>query len=485
MNIDKLCPEEVWYYFNIICQIPRPSKKEEKIIQYLLSFAKEHNLDYKLDEAGNVLIKKPAVPGYENMQTVVLQSHVDMVCEKNSGTEHNFDTDPIQPYIDDEWVKAKNTTLGADDGIGVAAQLAILASKSIIHGPIECLFTVDEETGLTGAYGLKNNFFDGKILLNLDSEDEGVLFIGCAGGVTTTGILEVGYEEAQDNFKQYKINITGLTGGHSGDDINKGRGNSIKILSRLLYNHKKQVDLKIVSIQGGNLHNAIPREAYASIAIANNEESRFLSIFQTESNDQKIELSFSEPNLNIVISDEQKPKKYLSDKAAKEIVSILYSMPNGVISMSKKISGLVETSTNLASIKQTSENVYEIVTSQRSSSDSMIHDIANKVESVFQLGGATFKRSTGYPGWEPNTDSQILNISKKIYFDLFKKEPIVTAIHAGLECGLFIEKYPGLDMISFGPDIKGAHSPDEKINIKSVDNFWQYLIEILNNIPLK
>jgi len=482
--LKKLKPEIVWSYFEEICKVPRPSKKEEKIIEYLINFGKKHKLETKRDEIGNVLIKKAATKGKEKLKTVVLQSHMDMVCEKNSDVKHDFEKDPIIPFIDGEWVKAKGTTLGADDGIGIAAQLALLVSKDIEHGAIECLFTVDEETGLSGAFALQPDFFDGKILLNLDSEDEGEIFIGCAGGIDTLITLKYASENVPENHLAYKLNISGLSGGHSGDDIDKGLGNSNKILNRFLWNASKEFKIRLADFQGGNLRNAIPREAYAIVAVPAKSKAKFLASFDEYTKNVKFELKPTEPNLKLTAEETKLPKNVMSSVDQLKLVNSLYACPHGVIAMSHELKGLVETSTNLASVKFKGGKV-EITTSQRSSIESSKYDIANMVESVFSMIDAKIVQSEGYPGWAPNTNSEILKVSEKVYKDLFKKKPVVRAIHAGLECGLFLEKYDDLDMISFGPTLRGVHSPDERINIETVDKFWIYLLEILKNIPTK
>ena len=419
----------------------------------------------------------------EDRASVILQSHVDMVCEKNSDVEHDFDADPINAFIDGEWVTAKGTTLGADDGIGIAAQLAILASTTIKHGPIECLFTVDEETGLTGAFELKRNFFKSQILLNLDSEDEGELFIGCAGGIDTVITFAFETEKVPSDFEAFQIAVTGLKGGHSGDDIDKGLGNSIKIINRFLWKGTNKFDLRISSIDGGNLRNAIPREAFATFVIHKDDVKSMKEMFEGFHDDVISEYQTVEPKLSIKLKPAEMPQWVIDEPTQYDLLNALYACPHGVIAMSKQISGLVETSTNLAAIKIIQDNQILVTTSQRSSIDSSRADIANMVESVFRLANANVVHTGGYPGWAPNTNSEILNITKKSYKNLFSVEPIVRAIHAGLECGLFLEKYPTLDMISFGPTIKGAHSPDERINIETTDKFWKLLLDVLENIP--
>ncbi len=478
-------PKDIWMYFEEILTIPRPSKKETAIIKYLQDFAAKHNLVVKTDEAGNVLISKPAYPGYENLQPVVLQSHMDMVCEKNSDVTHNFNTDPIEAYIDGEWIKAKGTTLGADDGIGIAAQLALLASKEIKHGPLECLFTVDEETGLTGAFEMKEGFFNSKILLNLDSEDEGELFIGCAGGMDTVATFAYDSEKVPTDSVALKVTVKGLTGGHSGDDIDKNRGNSIKIINRFLWKGTHKFDLRLSQLDAGNLRNAIPREAFAVITVHKDDKVEMLKEFEKLREDIYSEIKDVEPNLAIVFENAELPSFVIDEPTHYDLLNSLYACPHGVIAMSRQLKGLVETSTNLASVKFIQDNQILVTTSQRSSVDSAKTDISNMVESVFRLANANIQHSDGYPGWAPNTNSKILQITKDSYTKLFGVEPIVRAIHAGLECGLFLEKYPQLDMISFGPTIRGAHSPDERLSIPTTQKFWNLLLEVLVNIPKK
>lgn len=482
MKIKDLKPEGIWKYFDEITKIPRASKKEEKIIDYLLNFGKSLGFETKKDQVGNVLITKPATPGKENIPTIVLQSHIDMVAEKNKGTMHDFDNDPIKTIINGEWVKADGTTLGADNGIGVAAELAILASKDIEHGKIECLFTVDEENGLTGAFALQPGFFTGKILLNLDSEDEGEIFIGCAGGGNTTATFNYQQIKASPDSFFFKINVSGLKGGHSGTDIHLGRANANKILARFLWQTARKYELNLCEISGGNLRNAIPREAYAiaSVPFGDKENIRVdLNIFL-----QQIEEEFEnvEPNLSITLESETEQTFVIDPKTSKKLLYSLYACPHGVLSMSKSMPGVVETSTNLANIKMTNDNKIVIGTSQRSSLESAKKDIMQMVESVFMLADADVTYSDGYPGWKPNPQTKLLTIAKETYQQLYNKDPHITAIHAGLECGLFLAKYPDLEMISFGPTIKDAHSPDEKMHIPSVEKFWNFLLGILKNI---
>jgi dipeptidase D len=479
--LENLEPLDVWRFFEDICQIPRPSKKEGLIGAYLMNFAKTHRLDAQMDGAGNVVICKTATKGYENSPVIVLQSHMDMVCEKNSDVVHDFDKDPIQPWIDGDWVKAKGTTLGADDGIGIAAQLALLASDILEHGPIECLFTVDEETGLTGAAALEPGFIKGKILLNLDSEDEGEIFIGCAGGIDTVATTTYNKKPVPINHAPYSIKVSGLKGGHSGDDIHKGLGNSNKILNRFLWFASKKFKIRVSEINGGNLRNAIPREAWSVVMVPHKKETEFLEAFREFVGQVQTEFSVTEPELSIKCEMVEAPKYIINKKAQRNLLNALYACPHGVISMSQRMPGMVETSTNLASIKFVGENQIVVTTSQRSDSETAKVDIARMVESVFKLADFEVVHGEGYPGWTPNPDSPILKKAVKSYEELFGNKPVVRSIHAGLECGLFLEKYPYLDMISFGPTLRGVHSPDEKISISTVKKFWVFLVDILKN----
>lgn len=484
MEKKDLRPAVVFHYFDEVCQVPRPSKKEEKIRAYLLDFAKKHNLEAKTDEAGNVLIKKAASAGMENLKTVILQSHIDMVCEKNKDTEHNFETDPIQTYIDGEWLRAKGTTLGADNGIGVATELAVLASDDIKHGPIECLFTVDEETGLTGAFAMKEGFMNGDILLNLDSEDDGELFIGCAGGANTTAIYPFPKEKAPQGWFFFRVSVKGLTGGHSGDDISKNRANANKLLNRFLVQTMQKYGMRLADIEGGNLHNAIPREAHALCAVPMEYKEAVrvdLNIFISEIEN---EYSATEPNLAMDLESEAPVEYVMEQKAMERFLLSIYAVHHGVYAMSQDIPGLVETSSNLASIK-VCDGTIKVVTSQRSSILSSRKDMSQMVSAAFILGGATVTTGEGYPGWKPNPSSEILKIAVESYKKLFGVEPKVKAIHAGLECGLFLQKYPSLDMVSFGPTLRGVHSPDERMLIPTVEKFWNHLLDILAHIPAK
>jgi dipeptidase D len=479
-----LYPELIWKYFGQICKVPRPSKKEEKISAYIQSVAAELGLECQTDEIGNILVRKDASPGYENREIIVLQSHIDMVCEKNSDTYHDFDKDPIIPRKEGEWIKATGTTLGADDGIGIAAQLAIMEDKTLEHGPLEFLFTIDEETGLTGAKGLKEGFLKGNILLNLDSEDEGELFIGCAGGKDTTITFTFSKVPVNYDCGGFLVKVTGLKGGHSGDDINKGLGNANKILNRLLWNASNRFEMRISSFDGGNLRNAISREAFATITVPKRFQTDFIKYVKEFNTIVKSEFKTTEPGLLISYQSTEMPSFVMDLSSQERLLNAVYACPHGVIAMSADIPNFVETSTNLASVKFNDKQII-IGTSQRSSSESGKEDVVSMVASVFRLAGGKIIHSDGYPGWTPNPDSIILDITRNAYSRLFKTEPKVLAIHAGLECGLIGEQYPGMDMISYGPTIKGAHSPDERLLIPTVGKFWDLTLDVLKNAPVK
>lgn len=479
--LQSLIPNRLWHYFAKVSEIPRPSKKEEKIAKYLLDFAAAHHLEGIQDETGNVLIRKPASPGYEDRQIVILQSHMDMVGEKNADTVHDFTKDPIHPRIEGDWVKATGTTLGADCGIGVAATLAILETTDIHHPPLEALFTMDEETGLTGAFGLKSDLLRGKILINLDSEDEGQIFIGCAGGKDTVATWLTEIESLPAGQTAFDIRVTGLIGGHSGDDINKGRGNAVKIIGRFLWNAAMLFDARIASLDAGNLRNAIAREGFARVVIPAGSAQAFIRNAQVFNEALKEELHVTEPSLTISVTPAELPSAVLSVSFQDRLLNALYACPHGVIAMSREIENFVETSTNLASVK-VGEHEVVVTTSQRSSVESSKKDIGDMVSSLFHLAGARVEQTSGYPGWKPNPDSEILHLTVRSYQKLFGEEPQVLAIHAGLECGLIGAIYPGMDMVSFGPTIKGAHSPDERLSIPSTLKFWDLLLEVLKSI---
>ena len=482
MEVKDLKPALLWQCFDEITKVPRPSCHEEQIRKYLLDFAAKHSIQVKTDEVGNVVMFKPATKGKENAPTVVLQSHMDMVAEKNGDVEHDFLKDPIKTYIDGDWVKAKGTTLGADNGIGMAAALAVMASDDIEHGPVEALFTVNEEIGLEGAENLGENMISGKILINLDSEDDGEIFIGCAGGIDTTAVFSYKKSFSPENFKYFKVSVSGLLGGHSGGDIHLGRANANKLISRFIWECSQKWDIEVSSFNGGNLRNAIPREAEAIFGIHNKHEEEVNKFLEKYANDIKVEFKGVEPSMELKIEEVDRPEYCIDSKTSLTLVRALYSAPHGVISMSRDLEGLVETSTNLAAVKMAEDNKIVVTTSQRSSLESRKNDIAGQVEAHFQLAGAEVSHSDGYPGWAPNIDSRIMKISADAYKELFGVDPAVKAIHAGLECGLFLSKYPELDMVSFGPTMTGVHSPDEKLLIPTVDKFWKHLTRVLEKV---
>lgn len=450
--------------------------------KYLINFAIIHGLEYKEDNVGNILITRPPSDNFKNRKTVVLQSHMDMVGEKNADHPHRWLEDPIIPVLNDGWVSAQGTTLGADDGIGIAAQMAVLTDKDLESGSIECLFTVDEESGMTGAVNLDPDFFSGRILLNLDSEDEGILFIGCAGGLDTVGTLKFKAEEPGKNKSALAISVTGLRGGHSGDEIHKGYGNSVKIMNRLLWNLGNNFNASLSTFNGGNLRNAIPREAFAVIVTDKQDTEDIKKWVNNFSSVVYEELGNVEKDLKISVTDTGIPATVMDRKNQEMLLNSLTCCPHGVITWSKEFENLVETSTNLASVKFNND-IVQIVTTQRSSIESAKYDAAAMVETCLKLGGADITHSEGYPGWKPNLRSEILRITRNTYEDLFNKTPEITVIHAGLECGLIYEKNKYIDMISFGPTIRGAHTPDEKIEVASVQMFWELLNGVIKNIP--
>ena len=477
-----LKPELLWNHFEEICSIPHPSRKEQKLAHYVIGFAKNNNLEYETDEFGNIVIRKPATPGFEYRIPVVLQGHLDMVAEKNNDVTHDFDKDPIQPYVDGDWVKARGTTLGSDNGIGVAAALAVLESKELQHGPVEALFTLDEETGLNGAQALKPGFLKSKILINLDSEEDGAFYIGCSGGQNTFVKFTFKPSEVPANTIAFEVKVKGLKGGHSGLDINTGRGNAIKLMARLLHELNYKFGVRLVSINGGSKHNAIPRETFSVIRVAKKTAHDVLSYVENYNSIVKAELASVEPNLEVVASEVKSKAKVMDKTTAANLIDSLYSVQNGVIKMSADIEGLVETSSNLAVVNSKGKNV-EVILSQRSSVETEKKDISNAVAATFRLAKADVKQGDGYPGWKPDIHSPVLSVMKGVYENMYNNHPEVKAIHAGLECGIIKERFPDMDMISFGPTITGAHSPDEKVQISTVEKFWNLLSNALRNIP--
>lgn len=483
-QILSLKPVVVWKNFHSLTQIPRPSKKEARIIEFMKNFGESLGLETIVDSIGNVIIRKPATTGMENRKGVILQSHLDMVPQKNSDKVHDFEKDPIETVIDGDWVKANGTTLGADNGMGVAAIMSVLESKVMQHGPVEALFTIDEETGMTGAFQLKPGMLKGDILLNLDSEDEGELYFGCAGGIDGTFTFPYTKIAPDKESSALMIKVTGLKGGHSGMDIILGRGNSCKILTRLLWHGVSDHGLKLSYLEAGNMRNAIPREGYAIVTVPSSEKSKFENCIGKLAEDIKSELSVTEPSLSISVSDTSMPATIMDTDTQNRILRAVYGCPNGVMRMSDAMQGLVETSTNL-SIISTDDKAVVVKCLLRSSVNSAKADLALMMGSIFELAGAQVVFEGEYPGWKPNPDSAILKTMQKVYKDYFGKVPELKAIHAGLECGLLGAVYPNWDMISFGPTIRSPHSPDERVYIPSVEKFWIYLSETLKNIPLK
>ena len=484
-ELSKLYPAKMWEIFANICAIPHPSKHEDKILEWLKNWATENNIEYAQDETGNIVLRKPATRGYENRMSVVLQGHIDMVPQANSDSNHNFVTDPIQLRIcDDGWVRANGTTLGADNGMGCAAAMAILVDKNIEHGPIEVLVTVDEETGMTGAFGLKAGFVKGDILMNLDSEDEGELYVGCAGGMDANFEFEYNIKLTPADTAGYEIAVTGLKGGHSGMDIVLGRANANKVLMRLLKKSLENVEIYIAEINGGSLRNAIPREAFATVAVPKKEIPAFEQLINKLSVAIAKEFAGTEPDLKITLKNIETPKEVMGSECQQKIVNLVLAIPNGVMRMSDSMPGLVETSTNLAIVKS-EKGTLSIANLMRSSVESAKEAVADKMRAIAALAGAKVELTGGYPGWKPNLESPILKTMLKVYEDKYGKIPEIKAIHAGLECGLFSLAYPHWDMISFGPTIRHPHSPDERVNIESVGKFWDFLIETLKNVPVK
>ncbi|OFY18494.1 MAG: cytosol nonspecific dipeptidase [Bacteroidetes bacterium GWF2_29_10] len=483
-SIINLEPKALWENFNEICKIPHPSKKEEHIIEFMRKFGIDNGLDTFVDEVGNVIIKKNATPGFENRKAVVLQAHLDMVPQKNSDTNHDFEKDPIETIVDGEWVRANGTTLGADNGIGVAAAMAVLKAKNLKHGPVVALFTIDEETGMTGAFGLKPGLFDADILLNLDSEDEGELYIGCAGGVNANVYFDYNHTPIENDTTAFQITVKGLKGGHSGVDINLQRGNSNKIINRIFFEGIKQYGLRIASIDGGSLRNAIPRESFAVVTVPNNKKDAFVNFVKEFGLIVKNELGNVDPGVMITAENVAMPSFLIDKDTQDRLIKAVYACPNGVIRMISEMEGVVETSTNLAIIKSDDKQI-SVMNLLRSSVDSAKQDLGNMVESVFTNAGAKVILDGAYPGWKPNVNSPILKTMQEIYNKKFGKVPEIKVIHAGLECGLLGGVYKKLDMISFGPTICFPHSPDEKVNIETVNKFWIYLVETLENIPVK
>lgn len=482
MDIRQLEPTALWNHFADLNAVPRPSKREDRVIAFMKSFGEQLGLETRVDTSGNVIIRKPATSGMEDRPVVILQSHLDMVHQKNANTDFDFDQEGIRSYIDGDWVTAEGTTLGADNGIGVAAIMTLLSSCDIPHPPIEALFTIDEETGMTGAKGLDESLLTGKVLLNLDSEEDDELTIGCAGGIDTNTRMSYRQIAPPANATVWKITISGLKGGHSGIDIHLGRGNANKLLTRLLYKTGGSHQLSLADFDGGSLRNAIPREATATVTVPQDVGERFQALFKMRSDAIQQEYKTIEPDLNIVLSpSDELPQLVMHPEDQEKVINALYAVPNGVYRMSPEIPGLVETSSSLARVIINDGN-FVTQSLQRSSVESGKQDIANSVRATFESIGAEVENGGDYPGWAPNPNSSILSVMEELYVQLFGQRPKVSACHAGLECGIISEHYPGLDMISFGPTIRHPHSPDEKVSIESVNKFWKFLTHTLHHI---
>ena len=477
----QLKPTPVWKHFAALNAVPRPSKKEERVVEFMRSFGESLTLPTLVDEMGNVVIKKPASPGMEDRPTVILQSHLDMVHQKNEGTDFDFLTEGIRSKVEGDWVTAEGTTLGADNGIGVAAIMAVLESEDLKHPPIEALFTIDEETGMTGAKGLDESLLEGKILMNLDSEDDDEITIGCAGGIDSNTYMAYTEEAAPAGSTALRLAIRGLKGGHSGMDIHKGRGNVNKLMNRLLYKTGNAYGLRIASIDGGSLRNAIPRESTAVVALPEGKVTAFQEAFTERKAEIEQEFAAVEPDLEISMEPVDAPEKVMALEDQEKILAALYAVPNGVWRMSPDIPDLVETSSSLARVI-VKDGEFTTQSLQRSSIESGKHDVASAVRAAFESIGATVENDGDYPGWAPKADSKVLRLMQPLYQELFAEEPKVAACHAGLECGIIGQHYPGLDMISFGPTIRHPHSPDEKVRIASVEKFWRYLTGALERV---
>ncbi len=483
-EIRNLEPKEIWNHFADLNAVPRPSKKEERVIAFMKEFGAKLKLDTHVDEVGNVIIKKPASKGMEDRKTIVMQSHLDMVHQKNADTDFDFDTQGIEMYVDEDWVRAKGTTLGADNGLGVATIMAVLTSNEIQHPALEALFTIDEETGMTGAMGLKGGLLDGEILLNLDTEEDDEIDIGCAGGVDVTATRTYAEETTPEGTVAYQIVVKGLQGGHSGMDIHKGLGNANKIMNRMFFDGFENFGLRIAEINGGSLRNAIPRESFAVVVIDKVHEDAFAFEFNQLASVIKKELKTTEPDLIITAEATDSPKKVMHLGVQEGTIRALYAAHNGVYRMSADMADLVETSNNIARVI-VKDGAIKIGCLTRSSVETGKMDLANALRATFELAGFEVEFSGSYPGWTPNVNSEILDVLASKYEELFNSKPRVVACHAGLECGILGQNYPDMDMISFGPDIKGAHSPDERASISSVQKYWKFVLEILKNIPKK
>ncbi len=481
-EIRNLEPNELWNHFADLNEVPRPSKKEERVIEFMKNFGENLALPTIVDEVGNVIIKKPASAGMEDRVTVVLQSHLDMVCQKNSDTNFDFDTEGIKMLVEGDWVKADGTTLGADNGLGVASIMTILKSTDIVHPPIEALFTIDEETGMTGAMGLKGGLLDASIMLNLDTEDDDELTIGCAGGIDVTATGSYNEEDLGAGAVAYKLSVTGLHGGHSGMDIHKGFGNANKIMNRLLYKSYENFGMRLSSIDGGSLRNAIPRESFSIITVPDAQNDNFEAYIKKQESELKAEHGTTDPNLAISLEKVNAPAKVMNEEMQDRLIAAIYATPNGIYRLSPDVEGLTQTSNNLARV-ELGNGSYSVQCLSRGAVDSEKNDVAQAIESVYTLIGSTVVMDGSYPGWMPRPDATIVTTMSNLYKEMFNEDAKVSACHAGLECGILGTHYQEMEMISFGPNIRGAHSPDEKTQISSVQKYWGFLLETLKRIP--
>ena len=483
-ELATLSPQPLWDIFATICSIPHPSYHEEALAAHIIDWSKQKGFHVERDEVGNILIRKPATTGYENRKAVVLQAHLDMVPQKNNDTVHDFKTDPIRPYVNGEWVTAEGTTLGADNGIGLASALAVLADDSVEHGPMEVLLTMTEEAGMEGAFGLKAGWLQADILINTDSEEEGEIYMGCAGGVDFTTTFDLLREPLPQGYQTFTLTLKGLKGGHSGGDVHLGLGNANKLLARFLAGHAEDLSLKLLEFRGGTVRNAIPREAHAIISVPTEKVAELTALRERYEGILKNELAVIEPNLVLLLDETQSDLKALSDDCQKRFTFFLNAAPNGVIRMSNVAVGVVETSLNEGVVRMT-EDQAEVIFLVRSLIDSGKNYVVNMLTSISKLAQAQYRAEGSYPGWQPDADSAVMHLVSETYNKLFGKIPNVMVIHAGLECGLFKKPYPDMDMVSIGPTIRGAHSPDERVHIASVGEYWKLLTAVLKAIPVK
>ncbi|MCZ4337468.1 aminoacyl-histidine dipeptidase [Shewanella colwelliana] len=483
-TLSQLQPQALWQWFEQICAIPHPSKHEQALSQYIQNWAKDKQLSIVEDKVGNLIIKKPATPGMEDRKVVVLQAHIDMVPQKNADKVHDFEKDPIEAYVDGDWVKAKGTTLGSDNGIGMASALAVLGSDNIPHGPLEVLLTIDEEAGMTGAFGLEAGYLDAEILINTDSEQEGEIYMGCAGGVDAQITVPMVWQAPEPSNSTYTLSLSGLKGGHSGVNIHLGRGNANKLLARFLFNYADELALELTNFTGGSLRNAIPREASVSFMLPAENVARLEALMAEYTHLVRQELAIADPDMQLTLQESPAAKQVMSEDAQQTLIELLHACPNGVIRMSDEIEGVTETSLNVGVISTEAESV-DILCLIRSLIDSGREEVEGNLTALSSLAGAEIEFSGAYPGWKPDSSSPVMAIVKETYEAIYHKEPTIMVIHAGLECGLFKKPYPDMDMVSIGPTIRFPHSPDEKVLIETVDQYWKLLLAVLERIPAK